>query len=85
MVESDETTYLSVTNQPIQGVLRIRKLDELTGEALAGAEFTITRISGLPSHNGDGDGEVVAVITSDAEGVAVSPLLTYGLYKVEET
>ena len=85
IVNPDETTELSVTNEPIQGILRIRKLDELTGEALAGAEFTITRISGLPSHNGEGDGEVVAVITTDAHGIAVTPLLTYGLYKVEET
>ena len=85
IVNPDETTELHVTNEPIQGVLRIRKLDELTGEALAGAEFTITRISGLPSHNGEGDGEVVAVITTDAHGIAVTPLLPYGLYKVEET
>ena len=85
VVNPDETTHLSVTNQPIQGTLRIRKLDELTGEALAGAEFTITRISGLPSHNGEDNGEVVAVITTDANGVAVSPLLTYGTYKVKET
>ena len=85
IVNPDETTELHVTNEPIQGVLRIRKLDELTGEALAGAEFTVTRISGLPSHNGEGNGEVVAVITTDAHGIAVTPLLPYGLYKVEET
>lgn len=85
VVNPDETTYLSATNQPIQGTLRIIKQDELTGEALAGAEFTITRVSGLPSHNGAGDNEIVTVITTDANGVAVSPLLTYGTYKVEET
>lgn len=85
IVNPDETTELSVTNDPIQGILRIRKLDELTGEALAGAEFTITRISGLPSHNGAGDGEVVAVITTDAHGIAVTPLLPYGVYQVAET
>lgn len=65
--------------------MRIRKLDELTGEALPGAEFTVTRISGLPSHNGEGDGEVVAVITTDANGIAVTPLLPYGVYQVAET
>lgn len=85
IVNPDETTELSVTNEPIQGILRIRKLDELTGEALAGAEFTVTRISGLPSHNGEGDGEVVAVITTDANGIAVTPLLPYGVYRVAET
>ena len=45
-VESDKTTYLSAENEPIQGQIRIVKTDGLTGEALAGAEFTITRISG---------------------------------------
>ncbi len=85
IVTPDETTELSVTNEPIQGILRIRKLDELTGEALAGAEFTVTRISGLPSHNGEGDGEVVAVIATGANGIAVTPLLPYGVYQVAET
>ncbi|MBQ3484619.1 MAG: hypothetical protein IJA77_03835, partial [Clostridia bacterium] len=85
IVNPDETTELHVTNEPIQGILRLRKLDELTGEALAGAEFTVTRISGLPSHNGEGDGEVVAVITTDAHGIAVTPLLPYGVYQVAET
>ena len=61
-VRSDETTDLSATNQPIQGRIQIIKWDQLTKEALAGAEFTITRISGLPSHGGSQDGEVVAVM-----------------------
>ncbi|MBR0247049.1 MAG: hypothetical protein IJQ61_11320, partial [Bacteroidales bacterium] len=84
-VKSDETTHTSAANQPIQGKIRIIKTDELTKEALAGAEFTITRISGLPSHNGSNNGEVVAVITTDADGVAVTPMLTWGVYHVEET
>lgn len=84
-VKSDETTHINATNQPIQGKIRIVKTDELTKEALAGAEFTITRVTGLPSHNGSNDGEVVAVITTDADGIAVTPLLTWGTYKVEET
>ena len=84
-VKSDEITHTSAANQPIQGKIRIIKTDELTKEALAGAEFTITRVSGLPSHNGGNDGEVVAVITTDADGIAVTPLLTWGTYKVEET
>lgn len=85
VVKSDETTHLSCTNTPIQGKIRIIKTDELTGEALAGAEFTITRVSGLPSHKGSNDGEVVAVIVTDVDGIAVSPLLTWGVYRVEET
>ena len=84
-VRSDETTNLSCTNTPIQGRIRIIKTDELTKEALAGAEFTITRVSGLPSHNGSNNGEVAAVIVTDADGIVVTPLLTWGTYKVEET
>ena len=71
VVVSNKTTNLSAVNQPVQGKIRITKTDQLTKEALAGAEFTMTRLSGLPSHNGLGDGEVVAVITTDANGVAV--------------
>ena len=85
VVKSDETTHLSCTNQPIQGRIQIMKRDQLTKGALAGAEFTVTRVSGLPSHNGSNDGEVVAVITTDANGMAITPLLTWGTYHVEET
>lgn len=84
-VTSDETTHLSATNQPIQGKIRIVKRDELTKELLAGAEFTVTRVSGLPSHKGSDDGEVVAVIVTDAYGIAETPLLTWGTYLIEET
>ena len=85
VIRSDETTELNATNQPIQGRIKIIKADELTKEPLAGAEFTITRVSGLPSHKGSNDGEVVAVISTNAEGIALSPLLTWGTYQVEET
>lgn len=85
VVKSDEATNISGTNMPIQGKIRIVKKDQLTKEALAGAEFTVTRISGLSSHKGSNDGEVVAVIVTDADGIAVTPLLTWGTYKVEET
>lgn len=85
IVKPDDTTYLSAVNQPIQGRIRIKKVDQLTRKALSGAEFTITRVSGLPSHKGAGDGEVVAVITTDADGIALSPLLTYGTYRIAET
>ena len=72
-------------NAQVTGSIRIVKQDSLTKEALAGAEFTITRVSGLPAHQGKDDGEVVAVLTTDAEGVALSPPLTYGTYRVEES
>ncbi|MFR1591990.1 MAG: SpaA isopeptide-forming pilin-related protein [Christensenellales bacterium] len=84
-VNPDETTYLGASNQPIQGRIRIVKRDQLTKELLAGAEFTVTRLSGLPSHQGAGDGEVVAVITTDADGVAETGWLTWGTYRVTES
>ena len=84
-VNPDETTYLGASNQPIQGRIRIVKRDQLTKGLLAGAEFTVTRLSGLPSHQGAGDGEVVAVITTDADGVAETGWLTWGTYRVTES
>ena len=47
----------------------------MNGAALAGAEFTIT----------DNTGAVVATITTDEDGVAVTDWLTYGTYTVTET
>ena len=84
-VGMDELVSRTVTNRPIQGILRIIKTDSETGTGLPGAQFTITRISGLPSHNGEGDGEVVAVITTDENGIAQTPWLTWGEYEVTET
>ena len=84
-VVSEETTDLYVTNDPIQGRIRIVKKDAVTGDLLSGAEFSVTRISGIPPHHGAGDGEIVATITTNADGIAESPLLTYGTYRIEET
>ena len=84
-VGMDELVSRTVTNRPIQGILRIVKTDSETAKGLPGAQFTVTRISGLPSHNGEGDGEVVAVITTDENGIAQTPWLTWGEYEVTET
>lgn len=84
-VPMDETVERTVTNMPIQGNVRILKTDSVTGNPLPGAEFTVTRVSGLPSHNGKGDGEVVCVMVTDENGVAETPLLTWGEYRIEET
>ena len=84
-VGMDELVSRTVTNRPIQGILRIVKTDSETAKGLPGAQLTITRISGLPSHNGEGDGEVVAVITTDENGIAQTPWLTWGEYEVTET
>ena len=81
----DEGVSRTVTNQPIQGKIRIVKTDSETGRPLPGAVFTVTRVSGLPSHGGDNDGEIVAVITSGKDGIAETPLLTWGEYEIKET
>ena len=84
-VVMDETAEYQVTNMPMQGRVRIVKTDAETGKGLAGAVFTVTRVTGLPSHHGEGNGQVVATITSDADGIAVTPLLTWGTYEIRET
>ncbi|MBR2799667.1 MAG: hypothetical protein IKE04_02080 [Oscillospiraceae bacterium] len=81
----DETITRTVTNKPIQGKIRIVKTDSETGMPLPGAVFTVTRVSGLPSHNGDDNGEIVAVLTSGKDGIAETPLLTWGEYEIVET
>lgn len=81
----DEIVTRTVTNMPIQGKIRIFKTDSETEKGLPGAVFTVTRISGLPSHNGENDGEIVAVITSGKDGTAETPLLTWGEYEIVET
>ena len=85
IVVSLKTTNIAVTNRPVQGKIRILKVDELTNKPLQGAEFTVKRLSGLPSHNGEGNGKVVATITSNAEGIAETGVLTYGEYEIVES
>lgn len=84
-VGMDEVVTRTVTNMPVQGMIRIIKTDSETGKGLSGAVFTVTRISGLPSHTGENDGEIVAVITSGEDGTAITPLLTWGKYQIVET
>lgn len=78
-------SYVSVSNEIIRGKLRIQKRDALTKEVLAGAAFTLTRLSVPASHNGAGVGEVVAVLTTDAAGMAEIDDLPWGRYLVTET
>ena len=78
-------SYVSVSNEIIRGKLRIQKWDALTKEVLAGAAFTLTRLSVPAAHNGAGIGEVVAVLTTDAAGVAEIDDLPWGRYLVTET
>src|SRR5699024_1622252 len=71
-------------NAQVTGSIRIVKRDSLTKEALAGAEFTITRLTAPPSAGGAGTGSSV-VVTTDASGVAETGWLPWGRYRIEET
>ncbi len=84
-VTAGNTSNVAFSNDIMTGKIRIVKRDQLTGEALAGAEFTVTRLSAPPSHNGAGVGDVVAVLTTGADGTAETGWLDWGKYRVEET
>lgn len=72
----NETVYFSATNDWKQGKIQVIKKDTETGETVkkAGTQFDI-----LNANN-----QIVATITTNSEGVAVSDWLDYGTYKVKE-
>lgn len=72
-------------NDRIMGRIRIVKTDSLTGKPLAGAVFTVTRLSGPPSDHAADIGKVVATLTTNAQGIAETGLLPWGEYKITET
>ena len=73
------------TNKRISGKVRIVKTDSQTHKSLAGATFTVTRLSGPESDNASDIGKVVATITTNAQGIAETGLLPWGEYKIVET
>ena len=73
------------TNKRISGKMRIVKTDSQTHKPLAGATFTVTRLSGPESDNASDIGKVVATITTNAQGIAETGLLPWGEYKIVET
>ena len=73
------------TNKRISGKVRIVKTDSQTHKPLAGATFTVTRLSGPESDNASDIGKVVATITTNAQGIAETGLLPWGEYKIVET
>lgn len=76
-VTAGNTSSAAFANEPIKGKIRIVKRDQLTQEPLAGAAFTITRLSQPET--------VVATITTGADGTAETSWLTYGKYRVTES
>lgn len=64
----------TITNRPILGTIKIVKVDE-EGKALEGAQFQVE----------DKNGEIVDVITTDKDGIALSCKLKKGTYTLRET
>ena len=84
-VAAGTTSNVSFTNDRITGRIRVVKTDSLTGKPLAGAVFSVTRLSGPASDNAADIGRVVATITTNAQGIAETGLLPWGQYRVTET
>ena len=72
-------------NEPIMGRIRIIKTDTVTGKPLPGAVFTVTLLTSAPSLGTSGEGKVVAVITTNDQGIAETELLPWGEYWIEES
>ena len=84
-VVAGSVTKSTFTNKRISGKVRIVKTDSQTHKPLAGATFTVTRLSGPESDNASNIGQVVATITTNAQGIAETDLLPWGEYRITET
>ncbi|MFQ7694071.1 MAG: collagen binding domain-containing protein, partial [Christensenellales bacterium] len=77
------TSDIRFENDRVNGKIRIVKRDALTKEALAGAVFTVTRLSA--AEGGGAVGEAVVTLTTGADGTAETGWLQWGRYRVAET
>ena len=84
-VVAGSVSKCTFTNKRISGKVRIVKTDSQTHKPLAGATFTVTRLSGPESDHAGDIGKVVATITTNAQGIAETGLLPWGEYKIVET
>ena len=82
-VAAGATSDVRFENDRVNGKIRIVKRDALTKEALAGAVFTVTRLSA--AEGGGAVGETVATLTTGADGTAETGWLQWGRYRVAET
>ena len=82
-VAAGATSDVRFENDRVNGKIRIVKRDALTKEALSGAAFTVTRLSA--AEGGGAVGEVVATLTTGADGTAETGWLQWGRYRVAET
>ena len=70
-----ERPYLiEAENEPTKGFIQIVKTDALDGRPIEGVQFDIV----------DAGGNVVGIMTTDANGAATSPALFKGQYTVRE-
>lgn len=84
----DEPLVLTYMNEAAKGKITLLKLSGIDEEPLEGVEFTIKAAQDITT--GDGivhakEGEVVGIMTTDAEGRAESQELHLGRYEVQET
>lgn len=84
-VAAGTTTHVSFANERIMGRIRVNKTDSLTGKPLAGAVFSVTRLTGPASDNAADIGRVVATITTNTQGIAETEPLPWGQYRITET
>ena len=82
-VAAGATSDIRFENDRVNGKIRIVKRDALTKEALAGAVFTVTCLSA--AEGGGTVGEVVATLTTGADGTAETGWLQWGRYRIAET
>ena len=94
VVKASETAVLELENETAKGVIRVSKLaDVLVGTTSTETEFgqlhrPVYEQAGLPGCTfevRDNGGNVVATITTDANGHAETALLPFGTYVVQET
>ena len=82
-VTAGATSDVRFENDRVNGKIRIVKRDALTKEVLAGAVFTVTRLSA--AEGGGAVGEAVATLTTGADGTAETGWLQWGRYRIAET
>ena len=82
-VAAGATSDVRFENDRVNGKIRIVKRDALTKEALAGAVFTVTRLSA--AEGGSAVGEAVATLTTGADGTVETGWLQWGRYRIAET
>ena len=82
-VAAGATSDVRFENDRVNGKIRIVKRDALTKEALAGAVFTVTRLSA--AEGGGAVGEAVATLTTGTDGTAETGWLQWGRYRIAET